>query len=154
MMNLILDTNILTRLCYTQREENRLVGNWLSDLLATRAHEVTVHVPEIADYEARRGLLHVALRSGRSTTRSLERLDQLGELLTFLPLQRTTLRLAARLWAESRHAGRPTAGEESVDGDVILAAQALEVSGVVVTENIRHLSRLVTSCRWHKVSAE
>lgn len=151
-MNLLLDTNILTRLCLPAREENQLVGHWLSKLLTQRGRELTVCIPEIADYEARRGLLHVALRSGRSTTRSLERLDQLGQRLTYLPVTTPTLRVAARLWAESRHAGRPTAGEEDLDGDVILAAQALEVSGVVVTENVRHLSRLVSACQWHEVS--
>jgi len=150
-MNLLLDTNVLTRLCHPARGDNRVVSDWLSDLLAARTHEVTVYLPEIADYEARRGLFHIALRSGRSTTRSLERLDQLGSLLTYLPLTTPTLRLAARLWAESRHAGRPTAASEAVDGDVILAAQALEVSGMVVTENVRHLSRLVPALPWHSI---
>jgi predicted nucleic acid-binding protein len=153
-MNLLLDTNILTRLCLPARDENRLIGHWLSELLTQRDRELTVCIPEIADYEARRGLLHVALRSGRATTRSLERLDQLGARLTYLPVTTPTLRVAARLWAESRHAGRPTAGEEALDGDVILAAQALEVSGIVVTENVRHLSRMAPACRWHEVPPE
>jgi len=153
-MKLLLDTNVLTRLCYHGRIENQVISDWLSDLLRTRGHELIVCIPEIADYEARRGLLHVALQSGRSTTKRLERLDELSKLLTFLPLTSPTLRTAARLWAESRHAGRPTAGKESLDGDVILAAQALEVSGIVVTENVRHLSRLVTTCQWHEVIPE
>lgn len=151
-MKILLDTNILTRLCYQGRNENQLIGDWLSDLLETRGHELTVCIPEIADYEARRGLLHVALQSGRSTTKSLKRLDELSELLTYLPLTTPALRAAARLWAESRHAGRPTASKENLDGDVILAAQALEVSGIVVTENVRHLFRLVTVYQWHEVS--
>jgi predicted nucleic acid-binding protein len=153
-MKLLLDTNILTRLCYQGHNENQQISDWLSDLLKTRGHELIVCVPEIADYEARRGLLHVALQSGRSTTKRLERLDELSALLTYLPLTTPILRTAARLWAEGRHAGRPTAGKESLDGDVILAAQALEVSGIVVTENVRHLSRLVTTCQWHDLSPE
>jgi len=153
-MKLLLDTNILTRLCYQGRNENQVISDWLSDLLRVHGHELIVCIPEIADYEARRGLLHVALQSGRSTTKRLERLDELNELLTYLPLTTPTLRMAARLWAEGRHAGRPTATKESLDGDVILAAQALEVSGIVVTENVRHLSLHVTTCQWHELSLE
>jgi predicted nucleic acid-binding protein len=128
------------------------VGEWLSALLLQRRNELTICLPEIADYEARRGLLHVALRSGRPVTRSLERLDQLGARLTFLPITTPILRTAARLWAESRHAGRPTAGHEALDGDVILAAQALDAFGIVVTENVRHFSHVVTACRWNELS--
>lgn len=50
---------------------------------------------------------------------------------------------AARLWAEARFLGLPTASEESLDGDVILAAQAIMASGTVVTMNRRHLARFV-----------
>lgn len=151
-MKLLLDTNILARLCHPVKEENHLVGEWLTELLDSSSF--TIYIPEIADYEARRGLLHVALRSGRSTTRSLDRLDRLGELLNYLPLTTQAMRRAALLWAESRNAGRPTAAGEALDGDVILAAQALEVSGVVITENVRHLSRLVTTYRWQNVTTE
>jgi hypothetical protein len=45
----------------------------------------------------------------------------------------------------------PTAPREALDGDVILAAQALGVAGIVVTENVRHLSRFVASYRWQDV---
>lgn len=150
-MRLLLDTTVLTRLCHPVRAENRGVAEWLSGLLAAKAGEITVCVPEIADYEARRGLLHVALRSGRSTTRSLDHLDRLSELLTYVPLDTPTMRRAARLWAETRHSGRPTAGPAMLDGDIILAAQALEVSGMVVTDNLRHFSRLVEAYRWQDV---
>lgn len=145
-MRLLLDTNVLSRLCHPIREENWPLGDWFTRLLDTSTH--TIYLPEIADYETRRGFLHVALRSGRSVTRSLDHLDRLSKRLKYLPLTTPTMKRAARLWAEIRSIGRPTAGEKSLDGDVILAAQAVEVSGVVVTENVRHLSRMVTSYRW------
>lgn len=151
-MKLLLDTNILARLCHPVKGENYRVVVWLKDLIDRSSFKI--YIPEISDYEARRGLLHVALRSGRSMTRSLDRLDHLGELLNYLPLTTPAMKRAARLWAESRNEGRPTAAEEALDGDVILAAQALEVSGVVVTENVRHLSRLVATCRWEQVTPE
>jgi predicted nucleic acid-binding protein len=150
-MKLLLDTNVLTRLCHPGKPENTEISAWLAGVLARRSDHVQVCVPEIADYEARRGLLHVALRSQRPTTRSLQRLDQLIELLTFLPIHTPILRRAAELWAQSRSLGQPTSPKEVLDGDVILAAQALDVSGIVVTENIRHLSRFVPAFRWQEV---
>jgi predicted nucleic acid-binding protein len=150
-MKLLLDTNILTRLCHPHKDINASVNEWLEKLLGLNSF--TVIIPEIADYEVRRGLMHVALKSGQSTTRSLLRLDLLTEMLEYLPLNTATMRRAAGLWAESRLAGLPTAVEVALDGDVLLAAQALEVSGVVVTENIRHLSRFVESRLWQNIDS-
>ena len=151
-MKLLLDTNVLTRLCHPHKDVNLHINEWLEKLLGFSSF--TVIVPEIADYEVRRGLMHVALKSGQPTTRSLLRLDLLTEKLEYLPLNTATMRRAAGLWAESRLAGQPTAVDVALDGDVLLAAQALEVSGVVVTENIRHLSRFVESRRWQDVEAD
>lgn len=96
-----------------------------------------IRVPAIADYELRRNLLLEGLSV------SLERLDALCESL-YLPLDAGTWRCAARLWAEVRNAHRPTAPPQALDGDVILAAQARAVDGIVVTYNTRHLDQLVT----------
>lgn len=104
-------------------------------------------LPEIADYELRRKLLHL-VRTGRASTSSLQRLDALGRTLDYLALDTPTMRRAAELWAESRAAGTSTAPPAALDGDVILAAQALQVSGTVVTENRRHLSRFVPVTSW------
>lgn len=150
-MKILLDTNIVTRLCHPNQDANRQVTQWLEALIRKSDHGLTLCLPEIADYEARRGLLHVALRSGQSTTKSLVRLDLLAQILEYLPLDTQTLRRAAGLWAETRHAGRPTAPATALDGDVILAAQALENGGVVVTENTRHLTRFVTARTWREV---
>jgi predicted nucleic acid-binding protein len=150
-MKLLLDTNILTRLCHPHKDVNLGVNEWLEKLLGLSSF--TVIIPEIADYEVRRGLMHVALKSGHPTTRSLLRLDLLTEKLEYLPLNTATMRRAAGLWAESRLAGQPTAVDVALDGDVLWAAQALEVSGIVVTENIRHLSRFVESRLWQKVES-
>ncbi len=143
-MRLLLDTTVLSRLCYPFREENQPLLRWFEE--ASSADNL-ICLPEIADYETRRGLLHLALRSGRSTTRSLHHLDQLGGLLTYLPLTTSVMQRAAGLWADARFRGIPTG--PSLDADVILAAQALEVSdAAVVTDNIRHLARFAPSYRW------
>jgi hypothetical protein len=55
------------------------------------------------------------------------------------------MRQAAVFWAQARQQGQPTADDRALDGDVILAAQAitLGVTDVVIaTTNVGHLSRL------------
>lgn len=58
------------------------------------------------------------------------------------------MNLAAQLWAEARLSGLPTASSSSLDGDVILAAQAKELNGIVLTTNQKHLSRFVPVADW------
>jgi predicted nucleic acid-binding protein len=58
---------------------------------------------------------------------------------------------AAELWAEVRKQGKPTADSQALDGDVILAAQALHADAVVATENVAHLSLLVEAKHWKKI---
>lgn len=151
MTVLLLDSNVVSRLCHPSREENRPVADWLTGHLLRSSDSLTIYLPEIVDYEVRRGLLHVAFRSGQPTTKSLRRLDRLSESLDYLPLTTPMMRRAASLWAEARHRGTPTAAESAVDGDVILAAQALEVEGTVVTDNVRHLEQFVSARRWDQV---
>jgi predicted nucleic acid-binding protein len=55
---------------------------------------------------------------------------------------------AAELWADARKRGRPTADLNELDGDLILAAQALQVDAIVATENVGHLSLFVEAKHW------
>jgi predicted nucleic acid-binding protein len=84
-------------------------------------------------------------------TRSIERLNQLKEVLTYLPLNTAVMLKAAELWANARKRGRPTADAKALDGDVILAAQSIQVGAVVATENVRHLSLFVEAKRWQDI---
>lgn len=122
---------------------------WMIDLIEEGNRAV---VAEIADYEVRRELL----RAGKDL--GLERLDTLIGALGLEPITTTTMRRAARLWAEARRDGRPTAPDPALDGDVILAAQAIgltdiddDVVVVVATTNPKHLSRFVPSRPWDEV---
>lgn len=114
-----------------------------------RGHRLVL--PEIADYEVRRELVRAGLIEGA------QRLDELGAGLGFVPVTSTMWRRAAELGADARNLGRPTAPDHALDGDVLLAAQALELSTenkevVVATTNITHLSRYVAAARWDRLS--
>lgn len=131
---ILLDTHPLSQV--THPKINPKVKQWLNSLNKT---ETAIRVPEIADYELRRELL----RQGK--TKSIERLNQLSQIC-LIPLTPATMQKAAELWAWVRNQGQPTASNDSLDGDVILAAQAIlqlrafdEVS--VVTTNYKHISR-------------
>ena len=58
---------------------------------------------------------------------------------------------AAELWADARGRGEGTAAEPALDGDVILAAQAQETGGVVMTTNVKHLARFVKALSWKEL---
>jgi len=150
-MNLVLDTGILAQLCHPHGTRNRPVVEWLVRLLRRQVDmPANVFIPEIADYELRRKLLHL-VHKGQASPRSIERLDDLERLLDYLPLDTEVMHQAAGLWAEARRQGHPTAANEALDGDVILAAQAISASGIVVTTNRKHLSRFVATMEWSDI---
>ena len=106
---------------------------------------IRVILPEIADYEVRRELL----RAGKTV--GVSRLDQLKQVLEYLPINTQVMLRAAELWAEVRRRGQPTADPKELHGDVILAAQAEQAAAPVVTENVGHLSRLVEAKKWNEI---
>jgi predicted nucleic acid-binding protein len=121
---------------------------WLSDCITSGW---TVYLPEIADYEVRRELN----RAGKTT--GLTRLDTLATVAVYLPLTTDAMRLAADLWAAARNNGWATADPKALDGDVILAAQALTIiptpsNLLIVTENVAHLSRYVPAQDWRVIT--
>lgn len=152
-MNLLLDAGILGQLVHPRRKKYQPVIGWLERLLSEFTASVQVFLPEIADYELRRKLLHL-LAKKQTTVRSIERLDELSVVLDYLPLETHVMRSAAQLWADARLAGGPTAPDWALDGDVILAAQALDVSATVVTTNPKHLERFVPCKEWTEIDAE
>lgn len=121
--------------------ETEACAEWLRSLIAGG---VRVLLPEVADYEVRRELLRAGKLSG------LARLDAFGRSLEYLPLTTAAMRRAAELWAEARRKGLPTADRHALDGDVILAAQALTlgIEVVVATTNLGHLARFVAAAEW------
>jgi predicted nucleic acid-binding protein len=139
----------LGSLCHPNRKESQPVTEWLETLLITPI-KIQIILPEIADYELRRKLLQL-IRKSQASPKSIGRLDDLGRLLDYLPLDTETMHQAAELWAQSRSTGKPTAADQAIDGDVILAAQALAVNGTIVTTNRKHLSRYVSAKDYNEI---
>ena len=134
---IVLDSGPLGKISHPR--PNREVAGWIERLLRGGA---VVYVPEIADYEVRRELIRAELHEG------VRRLDRLKSVLNYLPINTEVMLKAAELWAEARNRGTPTADPKALDADVILAAQALQISGSIATENAGHLSLFVEAKDW------
>jgi predicted nucleic acid-binding protein len=120
-------------------------SQWLVGLIAAG---IRIVVPEITDYELRRELL----RARKSA--SIKRLDALAQATDYLPLSTAVMRKASELWAQARQQGQPTAADNTIDIDMILAAQAIMVGTdevVVATTNTGHLSRFVPAELWQNI---
>lgn len=118
---------------------------WLQSLVNAGWRVV---VPEIADYEVRRELLRA------NKTAGIAQLDALAALLEYLPLTTAAMRHAAASWAGARQAGQPTAGDHTIDADMILVGQAMTFGAsdvIVATTNVGHLSRFVPADIWQSI---
>ena len=74
------------------------------------------------------------------------RLDHLHPGLSFLPITSVIMDVASELWAHIRRSGMPTAPDEALDADAILAATALMEAQtvdevIIATNNVAHLAR-------------
>lgn len=138
-MKLLLDTAVVGEICHPRKYDD--VRAWFAR--AAAAHEMLLS--EVADYELRRELLRIDSR------RSLDRLDELTREIRYIPVTTATWRAAARLWALQRKAGRVTAAEGGLDGDVLIASQALAEDAFIVTPNTRHFDSMVRAVTWQEV---
>lgn len=145
---LLLDSNILACVVRPEVAENRQVAHAMLILLEDPQFEL--FVPEVIDYELRRKLLHLGQHQHHARKWAREALALLDEIVGvgYVPLTTGAMRLAAKLWAKTRAEGRLRGAEESLDVDVILAAQARQVGGRVVTMNEKHFRDLVDVFDW------
>lgn len=102
-------------------------------------------LPEIVDYEIRRELLRANKLSGLSKSEIL-----------YLPITTEIMLKAAELWAKARQQGKPTADNQALDGDVILASQALTLKNlgyevIIATSNKKHLSLFTEVEDWQTI---
>ncbi len=110
-------------------------------------------VPAIADYEVRRELE----RAGK--IRGLAALDAWNTAYPdrYLPVSDSALRLGAKLWAQARNTGTPTADPKELDGDVLIAAQALDMrlpqtDFIIATVNVGHLALFAPADLWTNIN--
>lgn len=140
-----LDTGVLALATYpSSKEKQAECKKWFADRLDSGDRYV---IPEIADWELRRKLSHMQFVA------TLRRLDELKDTIRYLPIITPAMQTAAEFWADVGWRDLPTAPDPRVDGDVILAAQAVVLaeetsSALVVTDKLGHLSRFVTARRW------
>ena len=153
-MIVIIDSGILGKLCNPNRtEETIAVNDWLFTLLSRGIFVVSSY---ICDYEVRRSLILDSLR--KSDVNSIQDLDELKNLITFLPISNEVMIEAASLWAKARIQGIPTADDKSLDADIIICAQykllEQEYPGryiVIATTNVKHLSRFTEAKEWQEI---
>ncbi|BDA72840.1 hypothetical protein CAL7716_070060 [Calothrix sp. PCC 7716] len=133
--------------------EASICEEWIYGLLAKG---VTIYSSQLCDYEIRRSMVLENRRNPRST--SISSLDELQEIITFLPVTWEVLNQAAELWASARSQGIPTADNQNLDADMIICShwQMLteEFPGryiVIATGNVKHLSRFTESKNWRDI---
>jgi hypothetical protein len=146
MAVVVLDAGPVGLLCDPRLRPNTLAcRRWARDLL-TAGHRVVI--AEIADYEVRRELLRA------SRVRSAAVLDALPAWLEYLALTTPVMRRAAELWAQARQVGQPTAGDNTIDADMILVAQAESLNDpdtIIATTNVGHLSLFFPTELWSNI---
>lgn len=153
-MIVFIDSGVLGKLCNPNSSvEVDAIRDWLYSLLAKGIFVVS---SRICDYEVRRSLVLESLR--KPNINSIQDLNDLQDLITFLPLTNEVMKEAARLWAEARIQGIPTADEKSLDADVIICTQynllVEEYPGryiVIATTNVSHLSRFTEAKQWQEI---
>ncbi len=148
-----LDTGPLGLACHprpVKDQEPDEFQSWMGNALKKR---IRIIIPAIADYELRRELI----RNG--SVDSIAKLDliETGRHPNFpgviyLPLSDPAIKRAAELWAKARNQGLATAGMQALDGDVLVAAQALENAGstsrfTIATGNVGDIARYVGTRR-------
>jgi predicted nucleic acid-binding protein len=142
-MKLMLDTNVLARLCHPT--EYRDVQQWFRSLLERGEAAPEFLVSVIADYELRRHLL--AMNAGES----LRQLDVLVGSLRCVPITAETSRRAAEL----RYAAGIEVPSYSFDADLLMVAQA-QIEGARIVTSDRRLQGIpgVVARDWDEISAE
>lgn len=142
---LLLDTGIIGLVTNPNATpEGAACNAWLQEKIKAG---MRVLVPEICDYEHRRGLLRVG------KTKDLAKLDALKASLGLATITSEVMLQAAAFWAEARRRGFSTAADKALDGDMLLCAQAEILSRqghkvVIATTNVKHLSLFTDARLW------
>lgn len=159
MSNIIvlIDTGVLGILINSEPSKNNKsevdsCNKWLDGLLAQK---IQVAIPEIADYEQRRELIR------RKNQKCLQRLRDIRLRTSYFKIETEVMLKAAGIWAYARQQGQPTADNKALDGDAIIAAQAViaKAAGIyieIATTDVGDLNRLlaphfIAAKRWKDI---
>lgn len=148
----VLDASPLGLLTNTNSENPEAIkcAEWLKSLLEK---EISVCVPEIADYEIRRSLLKI------DSVKAISRLDDLNSVLIYQPITTDSMREASKYWAKARKMGKPTADDKSLDADMILIGQVTTLwhdndEVIIATSNIKHIDLFADARQWKDIDAD
>lgn len=126
---------------------------WLYRLLSRSIYVVS---SDICEYEVRRSLI---LASLTNPIQGLENLDDLQEVVDFLPLTKSVMKEAAQLWAIARSQGIQTSDNKNIDADIIIAAQYKLLTEeypsryiVIATTNVKHLECFTDAQEWKNIN--
>ncbi len=154
-MIVFIDSSILGILANPNKigEANKC-REWLYSLLAKGVY---VCSSIICDFEVRRSLILESHRKPHLA--SIQNLDQLQEIISFLPVTSELLKEASNLWAYAREQGIPTADSNSLDIDIIICSHWQQLKEefpgryiVIATTNVKHLSRFAEAKTWINIT--
>lgn len=153
-MIVLIDSGVLGKLCNPNSSlEVEAARERLYTLLAKGIYVIS---SQICDYEVRRSLILNSMRG--LSSEGINNLNKLSEFIDFLPINEDVFKEAAKLWAEARIQGTPTADDKSLDADIIICAQykilEQEYPGryiVIATTNVKHLSRFTEAKEWQEI---
>jgi predicted nucleic acid-binding protein len=150
-MIIFIDSGVLGKLCNPNSSPDAIAAKeWLFKLLSRGVRVVS---SDICDYEVRRGL--ILSQQKNPHIQGIVKLDEIKELIEFLPVSNEALLIAASLWADARTRGQPTADDRSLDADLIICAtwRLLTINEPgrfisIATTNVKHLSRFAVAENW------
>ena len=154
-MIVFLDTNILSIVTRPgNQSETSDCKRWYQTLLIRGARIVT---SEICEYEERRGLVQQSFELGENVG-GLQELDNLREVIEFLPVTADVWRAGAQVWAESINQSMPMTDPKRLDADSIICAhwrcldeENLGRAVIIASTNLRDLNRFATADLWRNI---
>lgn len=154
-MIIFLDTNILGKLSNPNDHPDAVQCKvWFERLLARGVYFVS---SELCFYELKRSLI-LSVKQGNDAE-GLNQANNLRQFIDVLIVDEEVANIAAEIWSTSRLQGNPTAANNSLDIDIIIAAHwQLLVNKfpgryiVVSTTNLKHLRLFTEAEEWQNIN--
>jgi hypothetical protein len=150
-LTIFLDSGPLGLLTNPKRQPDTIAATQWTVAVMAAGHRLIV--PAIADYEVRRELKRAGKMKGLAVLDAW--IGARGD--RYLPLTDSALRLGSTLWAQARNAGTPAADPKELDGDVLIAAQSIDLGlpttdFIIATVNVGHLAQFAPAAQWQNIN--